>query len=116
MKDGDKLLYLKVPLEILSMSKVLNDTTGEVVVLDLYDKIVYCYLHNWYKLGGNSRFTPSTRKIAADVGIKKTKAAACVKTLECAGVVETSTQERGKRCTFSKVLPPEEVIRMSTTG
>ena len=41
MKDGDKLLYLKVPLEILSMSKVLNDTTGEVVVLDLYDKIVY---------------------------------------------------------------------------
>ena len=58
MKDGDKLLYLKVPLEILSMSKVLNDTTGEVVVLDLYDKIVYCYLHNWYKLGGSSRFTP----------------------------------------------------------
>lgn len=116
MREEDKLPYLKVPFGILSMSKVLNDTTGEVVVLDLYDKIVYCYLYNWYKLGGNSRFTPSTRKIAADVGIKKTKAAACVKTLECAGVVETSPQGRGKRCTFSKVLTPEEVIRMSITG
>lgn len=116
MKDEDKLPYLKVPLGILSLSKVLNTTTGEVVILDLYDKVVYCYLHNWYKLGGNSRFTPSTRKIAADTGIKKTKAAECVRTLECAGIVETSTQGRGKRCTFSKVLQPEEVIHMSTTG
>lgn len=116
MKDEDKLHYLKVPLGILSLSKVLNDSTGDVVILDLYDKIVYCYLHNWFKLGGNSRFTPSIRKIAADIGIKKTKAADCVRTLECAGIVDTSTHGRGKRCTFSKVLPPEEVIRMSTTG
>lgn len=116
MKDKEMLPYLQVPLGVLSLSSVINKDTGEVVTLDLYDKIVYCYLNNWYRIGGNSNFTPSIRKIASDTGMKKTKASACVKNLENAGVISISTQGRGKRCYFSKVTPPEDFINLGNTG